>query len=203
WFRNFLNLSQIVYCDGYGVQVGAFLTSQRVNFRFTLPDWINSLCQIAIENNWSIFFLGAKPGISELAAKNLQKTFPDLTIENFHGYFNKEGEENQQVLNLINKSSAQILLVGMGMPLQEKWICDNFQNLSNVKVILPVGALFDYVAEVTPRGPEFLTNHGFEWLTRLIIEPKRLWHRYVIGIPLAFFRILRYYFKFGNDNFEI
>jgi N-acetylglucosaminyldiphosphoundecaprenol N-acetyl-beta-D-mannosaminyltransferase len=75
------------------------------------------------------------------------------------------------------------------MPLQEKWIMENFDRL-DVKVVMPVGAAFDYVSGNVRRAPHWMTDHGLEWLGRMLIEPKRLWRRYVIGNPLFLWRIL-------------
>jgi N-acetylglucosaminyldiphosphoundecaprenol N-acetyl-beta-D-mannosaminyltransferase len=138
-----------------------------------------------------MFFLGAKPGISEIAAENLCKKYHTLKIFSHHGHFDHFGEKKIQVVEKIRESNAQLLLVGMGMPLQERWIKENFDALPNVNIFFPVGALFDYIAKTTPRGPHWLTDYGFEWLTRLIIEPKRLWRRYILGIPLFFIRIFK------------
>ena len=96
--------------------------------------------------------------------------------------------ENEAVIQAINTAKPDILLVGFGMPLQEKWIMDNFERL-DVKVIMPVGAAFDYVSGNVRRAPRWMTDHGFEWLGRLMIEPQRLWKRYIIGIPIFFWRI--------------
>ena len=192
WFRNFINESQIVFCDGIGVQLAAKLTGQKLDYRFTPPDWIDDLCDVLVKNNFSAFLLGAKPGVAESAAKLLRQKHAGLEIETHHGYFNFLGSENQNVVELINQSNSKILLVGMGMPLQEQWILENQYKLTSIKVIMPVGALFDYVANLIPRGPKFMTNHGLEWLARLVIEPKRLWRRYLLGIPLVFYRIIKH-----------
>jgi N-acetylglucosaminyldiphosphoundecaprenol N-acetyl-beta-D-mannosaminyltransferase len=189
WFREFLNESQLVFCDGFGVRMGAQITRQKLEYRFTPPDWVSNLCGIAAEKGYSVFFLGAKPGVAELAAEKLIDSHPGLEIYSHHGFFDKTGNENDKVIAKINDSKANILLVGMGMPLQEKWIKNNFDRLSNVNVFLPVGAMFDYVTDVVPRGPKWMTDHGLEWLARLIIEPKRLWKRYIIGNPLFLYRV--------------
>ncbi|MCG2784726.1 MAG: WecB/TagA/CpsF family glycosyltransferase, partial [Anaerolineae bacterium] len=73
-------------------------------------------------------------------------------------------------------------------------------KLPNANVFLPVGALFDYVAKTIPRGPKFITDNGFEWLARLIVEPKRLWRRYLIGNPLFFLRLISYHYLHHNKN---
>jgi N-acetylglucosaminyldiphosphoundecaprenol N-acetyl-beta-D-mannosaminyltransferase len=200
WFRDFFNTCQLVFCDGVGVQLGAALLGQKIDHRFTPPDWIDRLCQFAAENNWPIYFLGAKPGVAELAAEKLVKSNPGLIITCHHGYFNHAGSENEAVIKKINDSGAKIVLVGMGMPRQERWIIENFHHTLSANVILPVGAMFDYVAGVVPRGPRWMTDHGFEWLSRLIIEPKRLWKRYLIGNPRFLWRVLKQ--RLGVLNLE-
>jgi len=137
-----------------------------------------------------MLFLGAKPGIARLAANNLIKSHPGLIIHNHHGFFDHFGKENEKIIDKINGANSDVILVGMGMPLQEKWIKENYDRINSPAVFLPVGALFDYVSETVQRGPQWLTNNGFEWLSRLIIEPKRLWRRYLIGNPKFFFRLI-------------
>jgi len=193
WFYEFINSSQLVFCDGYGVHVGALLTGQKLDHRFTPPDWIDLLCQSAIQHDWGIFFLGAKLGVAEQAARQLKNKHTGLKINVHDGYFDHFGEENQQVLLQIQKSKAKIIVVGMGMPLQERWIKENFEELPDARIFLPVGAMFDYVASAIPRGPRWLTDNGFEWLARLFIEPKRLWRRYLVGNPVFFIRLIIYH----------
>lgn len=190
WFLEFLNDSQLVFCDGFGVHLGAFLTKQKLDHRLTPPDWLDDLCKFAVINELPIFFLGAKEDVVELAARSLVKKHHGLKIYTHHGFFNHIGNENERVINLINDSNAKFLFVGMGMPKQEKWIKENHRKLSNVNAFLPVGAMFDYVAKVVPRGPKWMTDHGLEWFTRLVIEPRRLWKRYIIGNPIFLWRVL-------------
>lgn len=192
-FRSFLNQSDIVFCDGYGVILGARLTGQKLEHRFTPPDWIGRLCELSTNEGFSLYFLGARPGVAEKAAARLREAHPGCNIiGTYHGYFNKSpgNPENEAVVQEINRLKPNILIVGFGMPMQEKWIQDNFERLE-VNVFLPVGAALDYVAGEVRRGPRWMTDHGLEWLARLIIEPRRLWKRYLIGIPLFFWRILK------------
>jgi len=76
------------------------------------------------------------------------------------------------------------------MPLQEQWILNNIERI-NARVFLPLGACLDFYTGTVYRGPEWMTNRGLEWLTRLVTEPHRLWERYVIGNPLFFYRIFK------------
>jgi N-acetylglucosaminyldiphosphoundecaprenol N-acetyl-beta-D-mannosaminyltransferase len=96
--------------------------------------------------------------------------------------------ENNLVIERINQFDTQILVLGFGMPMQERWILENLAVLQ-VKIAFPAGALFDYVSGELPRAPRWMTDNGFEWLGRLLIEPRRLWKRYILGNPLFFYRL--------------
>ena len=193
WFRNFINNSGIAYCDGYGVKWGARLLGFRIPERLSPPDWITLLAAECSRRRFSLFLLGAHPGVAEKVATIFKQQFPELSIVGVqHGYFDKfpKSNENEAVLHAINTTNPDILLVGMGMPIQEHWIMENWNKL-DAKVVLPVGALFDYMAGEYPRAPHWMTNHGLEWLGRLIVEPNRLWRRYLIGNPRFLWLLLR------------
>jgi N-acetylglucosaminyldiphosphoundecaprenol N-acetyl-beta-D-mannosaminyltransferase len=183
WFRDFINRSDIAYCDGFGVKWGARLLGLQTPYRFTPPDWIALLAEECARQHFSLYLLGAQPSVAEKVAVTLKKQFTDLTIAGtHHGYFDKTpgAGENKAVLEAINAAKPDILLVGFGMPIQERWLMENWDRLE-VNVALPVGALFDYLAGEIPRAPHWMTDHGLEWLGRLIVEPRRLWRRYLIG----------------------
>jgi N-acetylglucosaminyldiphosphoundecaprenol N-acetyl-beta-D-mannosaminyltransferase len=202
WFRDFLNQSDIVFCDGFGVKVAAKILGYDIHERITYADWTWDLAELCERNNYSLYFLGGKQQVPELVAQNLKKRFHSLkVIGTHHGFFNKTPghPENEAVIQSINALKPDILLVGFGMPLQEKWIMENFDRL-DVKVFLPVGAAFDYVSGNVRRAPRWMTDHGLEWLGRLIIEPRRLWKRYIIGIPVFFYRVLLQ--KFGLIKYD-
>ena len=202
WFRDFLNRSDIVFCDGFGVILGARILGQKIEHRNTPPDWIPQLAEMCTHNNFSMGLLGSISSIAEKTASILQRENPTLQIPfTHHGFFNKTSghPENEAVIQAINAVKPDILLVGFGMPLQEKWIMENFERL-DVKVILPVGAALDYISGNVRRAPLWMTDHGLEWLGRLIIEPRRLWKRYIIGIPLFFYRVLLQ--KFGLLKYD-
>lgn len=190
WFREFLNRSYLTFCDGYGVKFAARLTGQILPYRFTPPDFMEMVCEVARSHDWRVFFLGARPGVAQRAAEQIMERLPGLQIQTHHGHFEKAVDclENRQVLDQINRFQPQILVIGFGMPLQEKWILENISSLQ-INIAFPAGALFDYLSGTIPRGPRWLTDYGFEWLSRLVIEPRRLWKRYLIGNPLFFWRI--------------
>lgn len=192
-FREILNKFDVVFCDGFGVKIGASLLGVKIPQRYTPPDFIYQLMQIVQANNGSVYLLGSKPGIAERAAAKLCESTANLIVSGtHHGFFDKTNgsKENEAVLSEINQIAPSLILVAFGMPIQEEWIMDNWYRI-NASVILSVGALFDTLSGEVSRGPKILTNNGFEWLSRLVIEPHRLWKRYLIGNPIFFWRILR------------
>ena len=158
-----------------------------------MPIGCGELCEFCEKNEYSLFFLGGRPEIADKAAANLKRSFPSLQVlGTHHGYFNlsPDSAENIEVIQRINTLKPHILLVGLGMPLQEHWLMENWSKL-DVNVGLSGGAVFDYISGELRRGPKWITDNGFEWLARLFIEPRRLWKRYIIGNPLFLYRILK------------
>jgi N-acetylglucosaminyldiphosphoundecaprenol N-acetyl-beta-D-mannosaminyltransferase len=123
WFRSFINHSQVVFCDGFGVKWTArFLKGKKLQ-RFTPPDWFGHLADECARQGFSMFFLGTRQEVVEKAAATLKKTYPELKIVGVHhGFFDKYmmSSENQEVLAMINALRPDILVVGFGMPTQEK-----------------------------------------------------------------------------------
>jgi N-acetylglucosaminyldiphosphoundecaprenol N-acetyl-beta-D-mannosaminyltransferase len=184
--RRILNTANLVYCDGVGVRLGARLTSQCPPERLTGADWIDDLCRACEKNGHTLFILGGEKGVAEQATQVLRARYPGLIVAGTHpGFFN----DGSAVIGAINRARPDILLVGLGTPLQEKWIDQHFGALET-PVVWAVGALVDFIAGKVPRAPRWMSDHGFEWLFRLLIEPRRMWRRYLIGNPLFVYRIL-------------
>jgi len=193
WLRDFLNSAAIVFCDGSGVMLGARMLGYYIPERITYADWTWQLAAFAERCGFTFFFLGAKPGIAERAAARLKNRFPNLRIVGtHHGYFDKtaSGSENEAVIQKINALKPHILIVAFGMPLQERWLMENWDRI-DAHVALTGGAVFDYISGNLRRPPRWMTDHGLEWLGRLVIEPRRLWQRYILGNPLFLWRVLK------------
>ncbi len=195
WFANFLRKSTFVFCDGHGVILAALLLRlKHIPEKITYADWLPALCRFCAKKNLSLFLIGGRPGTAEAAAKNLGTHAPGLRIVGTqHGYFDKHKgtAENTDVVQQINESNADLVLTSFGMPLQEKWLAENWCDI-NSRIALTGGAALDYAAGTLKRPPKWLNNHGLEWLGRLTIEPGRLWKRYLAGNPLFFYRLFRY-----------
>jgi N-acetylglucosaminyldiphosphoundecaprenol N-acetyl-beta-D-mannosaminyltransferase len=193
--RELLNSAEITYCDGFGVMLVGRLLGKNIPARYTSPDWLQIIGHQWGKDQRRIFWLGAKPGVAEVASQYYAERFPGVqTAGTHHGYF--KPEDVPAIVEKINATKPDIVVVGLGTPLQEKWICDNFQDI-DAFVFLPVGAAIDYLAGTLRRGPKWMTDNGLEWLSRLFVEPRRLWHRYFVGLPLLFWRVILYRF-FGR-----
>jgi N-acetylglucosaminyldiphosphoundecaprenol N-acetyl-beta-D-mannosaminyltransferase len=184
-YRDILADADIVYCDGAGVVLAARLTGQTIPERMTGADWIEDLCRTAVERDLSLYLLGGASGSVHGAAAVLRRRYPALRIVG-----EKDGYHvGPDMVNEINAQHPDILLVGMGTPRQEKWIAHHRSAL-DVPVVWAVGGLFDFVSGRIPRGPKCMTQHGLEWLCRLLVEPHRLWRRYLLGNPRFLWRVL-------------
>lgn len=190
WLADFYNKANVVRIDGAGVAAGARLLGHHVPNRLTWADWALPLAKYLAEKKHTVFFLGGPKKIAEQAADKLKKHAPGLKIAGtHHGYFSKTGPQNTRVVNIINKAAPDILVVGMGMPLQEKWIIENSADI-NAQVFITAGAAFEYIAGTIIRCPKWMGDAGLEWLFRLAQNPRRMARRYIIGNPLFFLRVL-------------
>jgi N-acetylglucosaminyldiphosphoundecaprenol N-acetyl-beta-D-mannosaminyltransferase len=185
-----LNAADLVYCDGAGVALGARLLGSRLPGRMTGADWIEPLCALCAREDISLYFLGGRPAVAARAAQTLCTRYPGLSVVGTHHGYLAGSAVCRTAIAAVNEAAPHILLVGMGTPIQEKWIAAYRQQL-DVPVVWAVGALFDFVVGVQPRGPRWMLDHSLEWLSRLWSDPRRLWRRYLVGNPLFILRVLR------------
>jgi len=154
----------------------------------TGADWIHDLCRKAVTENLGMFLLGGTGEVANSAAHVLRVRHPGLRIVGTAAGYGAD----LATVHAVNDSGANILLVGMGTPTQEKWIA-RYRPSLDVPVVWAVGALFDFVSGRIPRGPSWMTDHGLEWVCRLGAEPGKLWKRYLFGNPLFLWRIMSHY----------
>jgi N-acetylglucosaminyldiphosphoundecaprenol N-acetyl-beta-D-mannosaminyltransferase len=192
WFRDFLTKETSAnFCDGFGLLLGARLLGYRTRpeHRMTAPDFFSDLMRLSARKKLSVYLLAGKPGVVDMAMARAKETAPTLEISGHHGYFPKQGAENDMILEEIRRREPDLLCLGFGSPLQEQWILENRTYL-NVGTYLLLGACLDFYTGATWRGPRWLTDHGAEWVCRLITEPARLWRRYLVGNPQFLGRVL-------------
>ncbi len=171
-FRRIVQNADLVTPDGIGVVWSARLLGLPVYERVPGVELMAKLCERAARKGWRVFLLGARPGIAEKAAQNLQQRYHGLRIVGtHHGYFTPD--EEQQVIAQIKAAQPDILFVAFGIPKQEKWIAKHADEL-NVPLCIGVGGSFDVYAGVVKRAPEWVQRLCLEWLYRTVRDPKRL-----------------------------
>ena len=151
------------------------------DWRLTFLDWQQSFWSMADREGFSVFLVGGSVGVADLTAKKLNVKYPNIKFATHHGYFDlvDTSPETLSVCEQINHFNTDILMVGLGMPLQELWLHEIKDRVSS-KVIMPIGGYFDYIAGTTTTPPRWMGRVGLEWLFRLISSPKRLAFRYLI-----------------------
>lgn len=192
-YRALLQQADLVYADGISVVWASRFLRQPRLYKITGRDWINDFSAQSAQKMVKIFILAGRPGIAERAAQGLRHRFPHLTIVGTaDGYFATRNES--ETLRYIADTAPDVLFVGRGTPLQERWIAANRTRL-NVPVVWAVGALFDYVAGIEKPVPAWMNRLALEWLWRLIINPRHKWRRYLLGNPEFVVRVILERFK--------
>lgn len=144
-------------------------------------DWMGAFMGAAQEEGWRIFYVGSKEEVMEEALSRLRQRFPRLQIAGVGGYFDadRESSDSLSVIQAAHGWNADILLVGMGMPRQERWMYQHLDRIE-VPVLLTCGAAMDYVAGAQATPPRWMGPIGLEWLYRLMLNPRRMWFRYLV-----------------------
>jgi N-acetylglucosaminyldiphosphoundecaprenol N-acetyl-beta-D-mannosaminyltransferase len=188
-FRRILNHARACFCDGFGVMVLArILGAGRLRHRTTMPGFFEEVIRRLHAEGKRAFLLGDEPGVADAYAKKLEARWPGVVAGTHHGYILRDPGAEAQALRRLRTARADVVAVGMGMPAQEKWVARHMHELPPARY-LPVGALFAWSTENRRRGPAWAVDHGFEWLFRLLYEPRRMWRRYLIGLPEVTLRV--------------
>lgn len=169
--RNIINSGDLLIPDGIGIVQAAKTLKTPVKERVTGYDLAHELLLYSSLNGKKVFFFGAAKGVAKNAAVKMKKRYSRLNIAGCHsGFFNEE--DNDRIIAKINNSDADILLVGLSAPKQEKWVYQNKDKLK-AKIVMCVGGSFDGMAGNFPRAPKIFIDLGVEWLYRLIKQPSR------------------------------
>jgi N-acetylglucosaminyldiphosphoundecaprenol N-acetyl-beta-D-mannosaminyltransferase len=180
WLQDFCNQqADYVMCDGSGIQLAARLSNQEVPKKIAYNIWIWIFAKFLVEHGFTMYLLGADQKTIELARKELERHVSGISVVGVHhGFFDKQpgSAETETIINQINDSKPDVLLVGFGMPLQERWIKDNYNRL-NVHCIFTCGGAFDFISGNKQIAPKVFRSLYLEWLFRFMGEPIRLFHR--------------------------
>lgn len=187
-YQAILKSADLVTPDGAGILWATTTLNYPLPERVTGIDIIHNICRLATKKGYSLYLLGSYLGVAGEAALNLTRKYPGIKISGtHHGYFGGEDSQNcedvkngnsdknkeeEEIIAEIKENRPDILLVGMGVPKQEKWISKNLNKL-NVPVCMGVGGSFDVLSGRIPRAPLWMQRHGMEWVYRSIKQPNR------------------------------
>jgi len=192
-FKEIYEKASLILADGMPILWAAKFLGAPLQEKVSGSDLFPRLCEASARKGYKLFFLGGRPGAALKAAEVLGKRYPGIKIIGIysppHG-FEKDAEEDKKILTLIRTAGPDILFVGLGAPKQEKWISAHYQEL-NVPVSIGVGVSFEFVSGMVRRAPLWMQKSGLEWLWRLMIEPARLWKRYLVDDMEFFWFVLK------------
>jgi N-acetylglucosaminyldiphosphoundecaprenol N-acetyl-beta-D-mannosaminyltransferase len=173
-YAKILSEADLVLPDGIGLKVLSSLKGKKMAGNCNGTDLTPEVLKIAIEKKQKVFFLGGSSEVSARARVNLQQWFAGLEIAGMHsGYFS----DDNVVVEQINNSGADILIVSMGAPYQEKWIRRNWDRLK-IRLCLAVGGWIDYPGERLKRAPAWVRRMHLEWVGRIVQDPGQMVWRY-------------------------
>jgi len=192
-FRALYASADAIFADGMPlVWASRIFGSQPLPGRVTGADLFVTLAQRAAELDLPVFVIGGLPGDEPVLSAALSARFPGLRAEVYSPsmQFDPNGAEGHEALNRIALAGPAIVFVCLGMPKQERWAITHRTRIS-ASLVMCVGAAMEFALGQKRRAPHWMQHNGFEWLWRLVSEPRRLWRRYLVQ-SLRFVRLLRH-----------
>ncbi len=179
-----LNRADVVVADGVGVVYASRVYRTPVKEKVPGVELGVKVLENAAKSGKGVFFLGAKPGVGDMAAAKISEKIPGINFVGIRdGYF----KSDEDVINEINASGAEILFVCLGAPKQEFWMAENFDKL-NCRLMLGLGGSLDSYAGTVKRAPKIFIKLGLEWFYRLLKEPKRFGR--MLALPKYMFAVI-------------
>lgn len=183
--RQAVNGADLVLADGIGIIKGAQILGTPLKARNPGIEFAAQLMGEMAERGLSLYLLGAKPGVAELAAEKLAARYPGLKIAGTHdGYFQEDGP----VIEAIRRSGADCVFVCLGAPKQELWMARHGEA-TGAHLLCGLGGSLDVFAGVVERAPKFWSDHGLEWFYRLCKDPRRAGR--MLKLPLFLVHVRR------------
>ena len=194
-FRSLINGAALVLPDGIGIIYAAKILGKALFGRVTGIDFADLLMHRLAQEGLRLFLLGAKPGVAELAAENLQKKHPGLIISGCKdGYF----QDSQEAVDAINAAGgAEVVFVCLGAPKQEHFMAEQLDKL-DASLLCGLGGSLDVFAGTVKRAPAIFSKLGLEWFYRLYKEPWRF--RRMLKLPLFLLLAVKKRFSIGQKE---
>lgn len=190
-FREALKTADWLIPDGVGIKYAAKILNRKVIEKIAGSDLHEIIINSLNTRKGSCFYLGSSEETLRRIKERLATEYPELRVGIYSPPFKAEfsDEDNLAMIKAVKSFSPDVLFVGMTAPKQEKWVFENREKL-NVRLICPIGAVFDFYSGTVKRSGHLWINLGLEWLPRLFREPRRLWKRNFISTPLFIGHVL-------------
>lgn len=197
-FDAMLRQADQIHADGMSLVIfSRKFCRQALRERVATTDLVHAVAKRAEETGSRFYFLGGSEEVNRAAVEEMQRLYPRLVFSGRrNGYFSRAEED--AVLADIAASKTDILWVGFGIPLEQRFVSRNLDRLSGIAVVKTCGGLFDFLAGKNSRAPQWMQDMGLEWLYRAMLEPKRLGKRYLLTNPIAIYSLLKY--RFGASG---
>jgi exopolysaccharide biosynthesis WecB/TagA/CpsF family protein len=187
----FLAADQIVADGQPMVWASRFRCAVPLPERVATTDLFHDVARLAEVSGHSFYFFGATPEENARAVENVRRAYPRLSIAGAsHGFL--RGAELTAKLQEIDELAPDILWLAMGVPTEQHFIAAHARELRHVGMIKTSGGLFNFLSGTNSRAPAWMQRAGLEWLYRLLLEPRRLFWRYLVTNPIALWQMLRY-----------
>lgn len=203
-FHNDATQADFVVCDSKIVLLASKLLRTPLKEAIPGSSFFPKYCEYHKNDNIKIFLLGAKEGVGEVAKERInQRIGREIVVETYSPPFGfeKDDKECEHIVELLKTSEANVVLVGLGNPKQTKWIFKYKDRLPNIDVFLALGATIDFEAGNVKRAPLIMQKFALEWLYRLMMEPKRMYRRYLIDDMPFFWLLIKQRFGWYRDPF--
>lgn len=186
--------ADLILTDGMILVKISKVIGEPIKERVCMTDFVWDVLSLAMEKEYKVFLLGGKENVLEKAEANIKKRYPKLNIVDAYSPslgFEKDNKKLDEINKRIAKSKADILIVFLGCPKQEKFIYNNI-NKYNVPISFTMGGCVDFIAGEVSRAPVWMQNAGLEWFYRFMQEPKRMFKRYFLDDIRIFGLALKY-----------
>ncbi len=186
-----VNCADLVTPDGMAVVWLGRMRGHKNIRRVYGPELMEEVCAISAKSGYRNYLYGSTLDVLDKLKERLAKRYPGLIISGLFSppFRQLSDDEDNKIVEEINNNAPDIIWVGLGSPKQDLWMYEHRDRL-NAPVMIGVGAAFDFLAGTKPQAPRWIRDNGFEWLFRLVTEPKRLWRRYLVDYPLFVYYIL-------------
>lgn len=200
YFKEICDNAELLLTDGHPLLWIAKWYKTPIKEKICGSDLVPKLCEIAAQKGYSVFFLGAAPGVAHKAAYKLKEKLPDLKVAGVYSPpmgFEKDQAEINKINQMLYDSHADMLFVGMGVPKQDIFIYENM-NTYQIPMSFSIGGTIDFIAGEQKRAPKWVSKIGMEWFYRFLREPKRMFKRYFVDDVKIFRLVWKYRTVKGN-----